>query len=156
MLNVWSLGIAMKHFGKVLSLVAAGLIAFQGLLGVAPASAHYHRNDSIVNTAVKAGAIGAGAGVLTSAITGKSLWKGAAVGAVVGAGSGAIYQTVRNNQHSYYGHNGYNDNYHHHQKWYANPGYRNYNPGYGNNNYHGNGYNHHYYHGRGHHYGHRY
>lgn len=139
----------MKNFGKVLPLVAAGLMVVQGLFGVAPASANY-RNDAMVNTVVKTGAIGAGAGVLTSAITGKSLLKGAAVGAVVGAGSGAIYQTVRNNQRPYYGGNGYYNR----NKWYANPGNRNYDPGYGrsysNARYNG------YHHGRGHHYGHRY
>jgi hypothetical protein len=119
----------MKHLKRLLPVMAALLVSLQ-TAGI-PVFAYHQQQNSAASTIITAGAIGAGAGAVTSIITGHgSPLKGAAVGAVIGAGSGAVYQAVR--------YNGNNDGYYRQTNHY-NRGYGSYNQG---NNWHGrHGYN---------------
>jgi hypothetical protein len=51
--------------------------------------------DSAEQSALAGGAVGAGVGVVGTAVTGGCIWCGAAIGGAVGATGGLIYDQVR-------------------------------------------------------------
>jgi len=94
----------LKQFKRVFPVWVATVLVVQGFYAGSLAFAdsdHYYQGRRYDNQSwvhhpiVKAGAIGAGVGAVTGILNGRHVLRNAAVGAVVGAGAGAIYRTVQ-------------------------------------------------------------